>query len=81
MICTRKTKFKGAKTMITKKFQDAFNDMKTTETISVSLEYSEVSRVLALLKSDDAFEKALADQLNDCFIKAENEFRDSSYEK
>jgi hypothetical protein len=61
--------------MITKKFQYAFNVMKTTETIAINLEYSEVSRVLALLKSNDALEEALGKNLNECFIKAENEFK------
>jgi hypothetical protein len=57
------------------KFQKIFDEMGTNEKVIVELDFYEVSRILALLKSNNAYEQALEECLNQGFKKAEQEFK------
>lgn len=59
--------------MLTRKFEQLFDGMMTTEAREVKLEYYEVSQILALLKSSDSYTAAMKENLRRTFDKVELE--------
>jgi hypothetical protein len=55
------------------KLQKRFDEMGTREVVDVALNFNEVSYIIALLKSSEAYEKAVEQNMMAAFDKVEKE--------